>query len=685
MYGWMSEMPPSSYHISSIDIENFRQYRSARIKFSRDPDKMFTIIRGVNGAGKTNIMNAITWCLYGTEKHLGSDEKDLPITNTHALREKSNGLVTMRVSIKLADERGDRYLIERQLSLYNGGQTDVTGFDDKVRAVIPSMSTPAISKNLQVYDPDKGGWKSTEYFDMVVNSLLPEDLATYFLFDGEKLEDFFEHIDNTKKGIKDVSQIGIADQAMGTLDSLKVQLRRNAKGLDPQVDTYMQRLEEQEKLVKEINGNIKRIRLEQENASTRVNEIEQSIIEFGGDVSTYQTEARALMAEIDRIKMQYDEAASEKANYVLEHLFGTQLFNNIAYTVKSIKAKSSEGILPPKIQETFIRELLETGKCICGNDISADPHSREMVERLLNKAKYSEISDICTELKYELEPMLKPESILEALNEKDRKIMSLKEDMQRRQNHHKELETRISRADNMSIAELTDEKSQLLARKDKLSEDLGANKARLKNAENEQGRLQTEYERATRNDRKYRHIRKQQEFCERAHQSLMKVRDGLLDHVRTTVRKHTREYFLQLLWKKDTYKDVTIDEDYNITTQHIDGYDVRAGLSKGEKLVLALSFMAALRKVTGFGFPLLIDTPLGRVSGEPRHNIARLLPEFLKNNQVTLLVTDAEYQTPILDDDNNTRFPSVRNTISRRVGVEYDIVFENGESRVVMH
>ena len=45
-------------------------------------------------------MNAITWCLYGTEKHLGSDERDMPIVNTNALSEKPDGLVVMSVKIK---------------------------------------------------------------------------------------------------------------------------------------------------------------------------------------------------------------------------------------------------------------------------------------------------------------------------------------------------------------------------------------------------------------------------------------------------------------------------------------------------------------------------------------------------------------------------------------------------------
>ena len=57
--------------IDTIKLENYRQYKDATIEFSRDPKRMLTVLRGNNGVGKTNIMNAITWCLYGKENHLG--------------------------------------------------------------------------------------------------------------------------------------------------------------------------------------------------------------------------------------------------------------------------------------------------------------------------------------------------------------------------------------------------------------------------------------------------------------------------------------------------------------------------------------------------------------------------------------------------------------------------------------
>ena len=84
-------------------------------------------------------------------------------------------------------------------------------------------------------------------------------------------------------------------------------------------------------------------------------------------------------------------------------------------------------------------------------------------------------------------------------------------------------------------------------------------------------------------------------------------------------------------------------------------------LSAGERQVCALSFMAALNSVSGFEVPLVIDTPLARISSEPSRNIARNLPNYLQNKQVTLLVTEKEYT------------PEVKRELAHRVGKTYMI------------
>lgn len=678
-------MSSGGYHISSLEIKNFRQYREAQIVFSHDPEKMFTVIRGANGAGKTNIMNAITWCLYGTEKHLGSDERDMPIVNTNALNEKPDGLVVMSVKIKLADREGDKYAITRQTSLYNDGQTDLTEYDNDTKMVIPSRSTPAITKTFQYYDEDDGGWKTTDFFDTSVQKLLPEDLALYFLFDGEELEDFFEYNDKTKKGIEDVSQIKTAEQAIVTLHKLITQKRRNSKNLDPNVDKCIQKLDNAEESVYKLKEHIKNTNSEIRQNSEHINKIDRFIIGTGGDVGQYQKELKTIETQINNLMTKRKAAESKKANYVIEHMFGTQLLGNIGRTINSIKTKTTDGTLPPKIRDTFLKELLESGRCICGNDISNGLPSREKVQRLFTSAKYSAISDICDELKHELSPMLVTDDILKTLDDTDKEILGYQDEIKYNKDQREEIKRKINNAADESVTKLNNDKSDLIKLNAKLNQNLGSYVNQKEEADKLCNLLRQEYKNETRKDRKYKHTREELDFCMAAQQALEGILNKLLDDVRATVQNYTKDYFLQFLWKKDTYNDVTIDDDYRITAHHVDGYNVRMGLSKGEKLILALSFMAALRKITGFGFPLLIDTPLGRVSGEPRYNIARLLPKFLSGGQVTLLVTDSEYQARIQDDDNRQAFPPIRETINDHVGADYDIVFEGNESKVVKH
>lgn len=55
--------------IESIEIQNFRQFRNLSFKFPHSyGENDLHIIFANNGVGKTNVLNAITWCLYFTTR-----------------------------------------------------------------------------------------------------------------------------------------------------------------------------------------------------------------------------------------------------------------------------------------------------------------------------------------------------------------------------------------------------------------------------------------------------------------------------------------------------------------------------------------------------------------------------------------------------------------------------------------
>lgn len=61
--------------IKKLELENFRQYiGSQTIEFSIDREKNVTVLIGVNTSGKTTLVRAFEWVLYGTNEF---DNKNL--------------------------------------------------------------------------------------------------------------------------------------------------------------------------------------------------------------------------------------------------------------------------------------------------------------------------------------------------------------------------------------------------------------------------------------------------------------------------------------------------------------------------------------------------------------------------------------------------------------------------------
>jgi DNA sulfur modification protein DndD len=160
------------------------------------------------------------------------------------------------------------------------------------------------------------------------------------------------------------------------------------------------------------------------------------------------------------------------------------------------------------------------------------------------------------------------------------------------------------------------------------------------------------------------------DFMDRAYEHLYQMTDEILEEVRNKVEKKTFESFQKLHWDKHNYKDFEIDEIYNMSLRDSKGNEKIGDISSGTKQVLLLSFIAALADVSGFKFPIFIDTPLANTDNEQRENIWNNLPNFLDGNQVVLLVKDQEYTT------------KYRSIISKNISQEYRLVKIEGHTEV---
>lgn len=93
--------------------------------------------------------------------------------------------------------------------------------------------------------------------------------------------------------------------------------------------------------------------------------------------------------------------------------------------------------------------------------------------------------------------------------------------------------------------------------------------------------------------------------------------------------------------KKDLVERIAIDENCDVKLLNADGMDLRGyDLSAGEKQIFTQALISAVSSVSGRGFPMVVDTPLGRLDIEHRKGVLNHLVQ--REHQVILLSTNTE-------------------------------------------
>jgi len=149
-----------------------------------------------------------------------------------------------------------------------------------------------------------------------------------------------------------------------------------------------------------------------------------------------------------------------------------------------------------------------------------------------------------------------------------------------------------------------------------------------------------------------------QTICHNAIEIIEHTMKEIMDVTKEDIEKFTKNTFFDLIWKQDTYSNIEIDDDYNLKLIHKLTNDNAIGsASAAERQLVALAFTLGVHSISGFKAPLLIDTPLARVSDENRVNFAEVLLDISKGKQMILILTPDEFSDnikPIFD--NSPKF-----------------------------
>lgn len=155
------------------------------------------------------------------------------------------------------------------------------------------------------------------------------------------------------------------------------------------------------------------------------------------------------------------------------------------------------------------------------------------------------------------------------------------------------------------------------------------------------------------------------EHVERVRATLMGLRAAATRRHLERISQLIMEALGMLMRKQRLITDVQIDPDtHTVSLTGVDGHALPAkNLSAGERQLLAVALLWGLARAAGQPLPVVIDTPLGRLDGSHRgHLLDRYFPQA--SHQVVLLSTDTE-----IDEEAYAR-------ISPRVGRCYHLEFD---------
>lgn len=109
--------------IKEIGLTNYRIFANTVIKFPREENKNIYLIHGGGGTGKTTIIDAVSWCLFGNEvSH--HQECGLPLCNHKSLsgiKEGQNIETVVKVVVETRD--GYREITRKSITGIKNGKT----------------------------------------------------------------------------------------------------------------------------------------------------------------------------------------------------------------------------------------------------------------------------------------------------------------------------------------------------------------------------------------------------------------------------------------------------------------------------------------------------------------------------------------------------------------------------------
>lgn len=650
--------------IERIEMENFGPYYGKQTIELGSGDHPLVIVHGANMTGKTSLLNAIRWCLYGTAKdRAGRAMSTRSLINDDAY-EEGQQRVSVRLRVKAGtDSKEVDYTLRRQKQPKHGSSdpTEETDFEE-------------------ILDIDRDGTVLTSAdFAAQITSLIPEDISRFFLFDGELLNEYEALVreggereaEAVKESIEMILGLPAVTQGRDDLRDVKADLTRRLRKEAAKDKRAQAAGEELDRLT------VRKDQLERDRDDTQaqIRDAQAQLRKLDESLKRYE-ESREDAGRKEELEKRLTDLEARRANLFDERRGLNRLLwrDVLAPRLKKetlrleeewrTRNAASQKLHDARTELTELSTTVDEGICpTCGQKIKQETKAKsraeivdlkELVKRLekeTDRGRLEELQGVLSKLRE-----VAPAGKAEAVRQLEMQIDATNVDLHGSTQDLKKVQRRLAAID-------TDELREYDLEAKKLSALLGELQSSLRSLDQNLEQNQTDIEKCRRTilDHEgpiYKRLQTEMSVIEALEDLFERAVDHLTDELRIEVERQASDIFKDLTTDK-TYSGLSINDRYGLTILREDGETVNVR-SAGAEQVVALSLLGALNRLAAKRGPVVMDTPFGRLDPRHRANILRFVPSMA--DQVVLLVHGGE-----VDRDRDLK------EVMAQVDAEYEI------------
>jgi DNA sulfur modification protein DndD len=622
--------------IRSISLTDFGPFKGEqRIDFPADPG--VSIIYGENMRGKTTLLNAIRYALFGKVMTRGATQVALhQIGNWETA--KDNGKYGFKVVLEFEND-GSRYELTREHRPRFGVTTPQTDIDYQQDCFL--------RKDGQVLGPDQR--------DSELARIMPETVSRFFLFDGELLQQYEELLRNEsdmgrniKEAIERILGVPVLTNGRTDLGELsKDAQKREAKAAQKNQKT--QSLGNQhEALLKQRDG----LQDETDRLKTELQSLRST--KASKEEELRKTErTKALLDERTRLQEEITNAENrlkekqERRQELLTVVWKGLLNSRIRATrdtleqdLKKNRDSYQRALVSADIAEK-LRKALDDGQCSsCGQELLAPARARitALLSETLPGNEQAALEAKIQELESRIAALKQSEATSNAdvLQEVQDGIDDLVVQKATAEDRLSEVKDQTKDLDEAELRKLYSDFERTVIDIGILQNGIKKQEEALKVINENIGKVEAEMAKFADADLETERARK--DLCEKLRSLFATGVDAYRERLRGRVEKDATALFLKLTSEPE-YKALSINDSYGLTIVHQDGSIIPVR-SAGAEHIVALSLMGALQQNAPLRGPIVMDSPFGRLDHVHTTKVVQALPSMA--GQVMLLVYDSE-------------------------------------------